>query len=229
MTQHKDQGIDRLYTTLTELKFLNEGEEGKFSGYGSVFNIMDEGGDVVVKGAYKASLKEWKKQKKLPKLLVQHGFGETGLPIGKWLSMEEDDHGLKVEGQLFPPETDTMKQIHMAMKAGELDGLSIGYRVKEFAFGTKPGDPRRTLKAVDLFEVSVVTFPMNTSSRVDKIKSITTIREFEKALREEFGFSHARAKAIAEQGFKASQSLDESDVPSKALSLLQSALSTNPK
>src|SRR5262245_1760553 len=82
---------------LRGLKFAGDDEEaGTFTGYGAVFNNVDAGGDLIVKGAFKETLREWKKERKLPKMLWQHGGGWAGsaadmLPIGKWLSMEEDD------------------------------------------------------------------------------------------------------------------------------------------
>jgi HK97 family phage prohead protease len=226
MHQVKSRKLDHFFTTLDEIKFASA-ESGHFEGYASVFNVVDQGGDLITKGAFRDTLKEWKKLKRLPKLLAQHGFGETSLPVGKWLSMEEDERGLKVTGQLFAPETDTLRLIHQGMKAGELDGLSIGYRVKTFDYGTKPGEPRRTLKAVELFEVSVVTFPMNTSATVSAVKGVPqTIREFEAFLRDAGGFSHAAAKKIAAGGFKdAPQPRDEGEQPS-AGDLLAAAIAT---
>lgn len=198
--QFKERAADYLYSTMTEFKFSDEAA-GVFSGYGSTFGNVDQYGDMIMKGAYKKTLAAWKKEKKLPKMLVQHGFGESGLPVGKWTSMEEDDKGLRVEGKLFPAETELMRHIHMAMKAGELDGLSIGYRAKDFEYGTKPGEPRRTLKGIDLFEVSIVTFPADLNSRVQAVKAadIKTRRDFEKVLRESGLFSKNDAVRLASQ------------------------------
>lgn len=197
MRQYKDKASTYLMSHLTELKFANDA--GSFTGYGSTFGNIDEYGDLIQKGAYKKTLGEWRKSKKMPKMLVQHGYGESGLPIGKWTSMEEDDTGLKVEGQLFAPETELLKMIYMGMKAGELDGLSIGYRATEWVMGSKPGDPRRTLKQIALFEVSIVTFPANLQSRVNTVKAadIRTRRDFEKALRESGLFSRNDATELA--------------------------------
>lgn len=198
-----------------EVKFDSGGATGTFEGYGAVFGNVDAYGDVIQKGAFKDTIRDWKKQKRLPPMLVQHGgwmmSDSDGLPIGKWEAMEEDDTGLRVEGRLINLDTERGKGIYGAMKEGVLDGMSIGYRAKEFALGTKPDEPRRTLKKIDLMEVSVVTFPANGAARVAAIKSavgITTIREFEDFLRDA-GFSNARAKAIASHGFKGSEPRDE--------------------
>jgi len=196
----KERAPEQMFSTLVEFKFLDE-STGVFSGYGSTFNGIDEYGDMILKGAYKKTLADWKKRKRYPKMLVQHGYGESGLPIGKWTSMEEDDKGLKVEGQLFPPETELLKHIKIAMKAGELDGLSIGYRAKDFEYGTQAGQPRRTLKQIDLFEVSVVTFPADLNSRVQTVKAsdIKSRRDFEKVLRDSGLFSKQDAIRVASQ------------------------------
>lgn len=198
--------MDRLRFGL-EVKFAQSAQDGTFSGYASVFDKEDLGGDVIVRGAFRESLADWALKGKLPKMLLHHGGGFLGsasdaVPIGKWTKMSEDSVGLAVEGRLFI-DNDRGKTIYVAMKEGELDGLSIGYRPKEFVLGTKPDEPERTIKSLDLREVSVVLFGMNEHALVDNVKTgPTTIREFEAALRERLGFSCSQAKAIAEHGFK---------------------------
>ena len=201
-----------------EVKFADGGTPGTFEGYGAVFGNIDSYGDVIQKGAFKDTLKDWNKSKKLPPMLVQHGgwmmTDMDALPVGMWEAMSEDDTGLHVKGRLINLDTERGKTIHGAMKEGALDGMSIGYRAKEFSLGTKPDEPRRTLKKIDLMEVSVVTFPANGKARVSAIKSacdIKTIREFEEWLRDAGRFSNAQAKAIASRGFKASDPRDEDD------------------
>lgn len=209
-----------------EVKFaVNEvdAQAGEFSGYGSIFGNEDLVGDVVVKGAFRQTLKDWKKAKKLPSMLFQHGswgMGMENLPIGVWTEMEEDDKGLKVKGRLINLDTERGKSIYGAMKEGVLDGLSIGYKAKEFSWGTKPGEPYRTLKSVDLTEVSLVTIPANPAARVEAFKGasgIKTIRDFEDFLRDAGGFSHSAAKAIASRGFKAAEPRDEDGADLAAL------------
>jgi HK97 family phage prohead protease len=128
-------------------------------------------------GRLRDTLRGWQDKGKFPPMLLQHGGGFLGgaddmLPVGKWTSMEENSKGLKVEGELFALNTERGQYIYEGLKAGSLDGLSIGYRVKEFEQGTKPGEPRRRLKALDLIELSIVTFPMNDKARVGNVKSI---------------------------------------------------------
>lgn len=215
--------MDRLRFDM-EVKFASD-KSGAFSGYGAIFGNVDAGGDMIEKGAFKQTLRAWEDKGKLPPMLLQHGGGFLGsaddmLPVGKWTSMEENSKGLKVEGELFAMNTERGQYIYEGLKAGALDGLSIGYRPKEFVLGTKPGEPRRTLKSVDLVELSIVTFPMNDKARVGAVKSIKTIREFEDFLRDVGGFSHAAAKAIAAGGFKAHPEPRDEDGPGEAIAAL---------
>lgn len=188
-----------------EIKFAGdtEAKAGTFSGYGAVFGNTDSYGDVISKGAFKESLKDWRKRKRLPPMLLQHGgfFGpaEDGIPVGVWTEMSEDDTGLLVKGELFAIDTDKGRYIHEGLKSGALDGLSIGYIAREVAYGKKPEDPPRTLKKLDLREVSIVTFPANEAARVDSAKSIEDIAKLSEAeawLRDEAGLSNTQAVAI---------------------------------
>jgi uncharacterized protein len=194
---------------------------GTFSGYGSIFNHIDLGGDMVAPGAFKASLREWKARGKLPKMFLQHGFGfttEDQIPIGKYTRMEEDEKGLYVEGELFALDTQKGKYIHEGMKAGELDGLSIGYETIDVTYGKKPDEPRRTLKKIKLYEVSPVSFGMNEKALIDSAKSIEglmTISDFEEYLREAGHFSRSQATAFTSR-FKASLRPSDSERPKVA-------------
>jgi hypothetical protein len=117
--------------------------------------------------------------------------------------MKEDDTGLHVEGQLAL-KTAQGSEAYELLKMGALDGLSIGYITQASTIDDKKRV--RTLTDVDLLEVSVVTFPANTSALVQAVKAaerIKTIREFEDFLRDVGGFSSEAAKKIASSGFKA--------------------------
>lgn len=193
-----------------ELK-ADAAEDGvrSFSGYGSVFDTVDSYGDTIVKGAFKDTLKEWKAKSKLPKLLLQHGGGgffsanaDDMVPIGKWDEMKEDSHGLFVRGHLFDLDTDRAKSVYVAMKEKELDGLSIGFRTKKWKYDEDTDI--RTLTEIELWEVSLVTFPANDPARVSSVKSdgeLPTERRFEDFLRDA-GFSRQQAKVIVADGFE---------------------------
>ncbi len=189
-----------------EVKFAESGAAGSFSGYGAVFDQVDAYGDVIAKGAFADTLAKAKSSGRWPAMLSQHGSpfgGPEDMPIGIWTAMQEDEKGLYVEGQLAdtPRGQEAYKLLKMQPRPA-LNGLSIGYVPKEFSLGTQPGEPRRTLKKVDLWEVSLVTFPAIPDARIGAVKSGLTERIAERALRDA-GFSRSEAKAIVAHGFKA--------------------------
>jgi HK97 family phage prohead protease len=195
---------------LTDIKLATDSTKGVFSGYGAVFGNLDAYGEVIQRGAFKKSLREWEALGKLPPMLLQHGGGIFGggaddkTPIGKWDHMEENAKGLRVEGHLFALGTDRGQYIVEGLKEGVLDGLSIGFLTRQAITGTKPDEPRRTLTDIDLKEVSIVTFPANPKARVTGVKSQLTrdeIRELEAALCDT-GLSRRQA-ATAVSAFKA--------------------------
>lgn len=184
---------------ISELKFSEtETETMTFNGYGAVFGNIDAVGDVIKQGAFTDSLTEAKVNQQMPSMLLQHGgpTAEDMTPIGIWEEMTEDSHGLKVKGKLA--NTERGREAYELLKMGAFNGLSIGYTVKEFERRTKPEEPRRTLKSVNLLEVSLVTFPANGKARVHSVKSIDemdSIAEIEKSLRD-VGYSHKEAKKL---------------------------------
>ncbi|WP_066339220.1 HK97 family phage prohead protease [Azohydromonas lata] len=191
---------------LVELKFSGADEkEMTFSGYGAVFGNIDSYGDVIQKGAFADTLRRAKSSGQWPAMLMQHGglLGAEMTPVGIWTDMHEDDTGLFVEGKLAPtPRGSEAYQLLKMTPRPAISGLSIGYLAKEWSVRTRPDEPRRTLKAVDLIEVSLVTNPANPKARVQAVKNDLTIRDAEKALRD-VGFSQSDAKAIVASGFKA--------------------------
>lgn len=129
--------------------------EGRFSGYASVFNRLDSGGDMVMPGAFTQSLR---KRRDRVRLLFQHDPKE---PVGTWESIAEDSHGLLVSGRLVPgvPRADALRRL---IENGALDGLSIGFRTVR---ATRESGHRK-LWQIDLFEISIVTFPMMEDARI---------------------------------------------------------------
>lgn len=180
------------------------GDSGAIVGYGSVFGNVDAGYDVVEQGAFADSLEE----RGLPKMLWGHAWFDP--PIGKWTKAEEDDHGLLLHGEI------NMKmqqgaEVHAALKMDTLDGLSIGYLEQEST--TDKGGVRH-LEKLDLFEVSVVTFPMNELARVDSVKDRighgVTKRELASILRDA-GFSRLQAEALVARGYGGLTQSDSGD------------------
>lgn len=169
------------------------GDTGTFEGYGSIFNITDKGGDIVVPGAFTETLSSQKNAGRLPAMLWQHRQAE---PIGVYTEMEEDAVGLKVKGKLAL-KTARGAEAYELMKMGALSGLSIGYRVRDDSWDRVTGV--RTIKKADLVELSLVTFPMNDASRVSAVKAIEeldSLSEIERHLRDVCGMSKSEATAM---------------------------------
>jgi hypothetical protein len=196
-------------------------EAGDFEGYASIFDVVDQGRDVVAPGAFARSLGAWAAKGRLPALLWQHDATE---PIGVFREMREDGRGLHVAGRLFIDDIPRARQAHALLKAGGLSGLSIGFRTVEADFDEVARV--RRLRELELHEVSLVTFPALDAARVSNVKAgprIATIREFEAFLRDAGGFSNAAAKSIAGGGFKAAAA--PRDEAAELLSLVRAHLS----
>lgn len=128
-------------------------------GYASLFGNCDRGGDIVAKGAYAASLKRLAQEGRGVKMLWQH---DPGQPIGVWDEVREDARGLYVKGRLLEGVA-RAREAAALIAARAIDGLSIGYRTVRAAKNDKG---RRLLQELELWEVSLVTFPMQPSARV---------------------------------------------------------------
>ncbi len=135
---------------------------GEFEGYASLFGIADLGRDVVDRGAFAASLR--KRCASQIKMLWQHDPAE---PLGAWLSVAEDGVGLKVRGRLNLA-VSRAREILALMREGQVDGLSIGFRTEREKTDRKTG--LRHLQKIDLWEISLVTFPMLPQARVTAVK-----------------------------------------------------------
>jgi len=194
--------FERASFGLREVKLASsEAEAMTFEGYGAVFGNVDSYGDVIQPGAFADSLAASHKSGTWPAMLLQHGGWSMGAedmtPIGIWTSLSEDGHGLKVSGKFA--DTARGREAYALLKMDPrpaIDGLSIGYIPKEWAQRSKPEEPRRTLKKVDLLEVSLVTFPANGKARVSAVKSleeIASLADAEAFLREVGGLSKSQA------------------------------------
>lgn len=202
------------------LKIKSVSDSGEFEGYGSVFGVKDSYDDIVLPGAFANTLKQWGEKGSLPALLWQHRMDE---PIGIYTDMKEDETGLYLKGRLLIDDDPLAKRAHAHMKAGSLSGLSIGYILKD-------GEYDRTkaaflLKDLDLWEVSLVTFPANDEARVSEVKSafargdIPTQKSIERVLRD-VGLSRVQAKAFMAEGYQALSPRDVDTV--SALNALKS-------
>lgn len=173
-------------------------DAGEISGYASVFGgEPDSYGDIIAPGAFAASLADLKRRGETPVMLWAH---DMSTPIGRWTELEEDDRGLRVRGHLNL-ESARGRDAHAHLRAGDVSGLSIGYRLAKGAI-EHHGDGTQTLRAIDLREVSVVAIPASRAARITQVKTLGSPRELE-ALLHDGGLSRGAASKIAAAGWQA--------------------------
>jgi uncharacterized protein len=142
--------------------------DGVFRGYASLFGVADLTGDVMLPGAFARTLA--RRGARGVALLYQHDPSE---PIGRWLALEEDAVGLKAVGRLHAG-TARGREVASLVADGILDGLSIGFRTLTARSDGRSG--QRRLAEVDLWEISVVTFPMMPGARIAPEQRAATSR-----------------------------------------------------
>ncbi|WP_316014565.1 HK97 family phage prohead protease [Roseobacter sp. HKCCA0434] len=146
-----------------EVKFCSLGDapeldgETAIAGYASLYGLADQGGDIVQKGAYGAALERLFAKGRNVKMLWQH---DPTRPIGVWDEVREDERGLHVRGRILT-EVAQGREALALLKAGAIDGLSIGYRT----IRAEKSGAGRLLHEIELWEVSLVTFPMLPEAR----------------------------------------------------------------
>lgn len=208
------------------LQIKATGDDGSVEGYGSVFGVRDNYDDVIAPGAFSASLKAHKAEGTMPAMLWQHDACE---PIGVWTEMVEDSKGLRIKGKLA---LDTVrgKEAHALLKLGALNGLSIGFMSKQWTYDRDT--EVRTLTEIDLWEVSLVTFPANDKARVTNVKAadeLATPKDAERALRDA-GYSKSDATAFVSRVMRMGEvrrdSVDSTAVAMKAATRLLDSLTS---
>lgn len=173
--------------------------DGTVEGYASLFGDVDQARDMMMPGAFADTLKA-RGLRRIP-MLFQHDPAE---PIGIWLELREDFRGLYARGKLIP-DVKRAREVLALVREGAIDGLSIGFRTTSGR--VDPKTRVRKLHAVDLWEISIVTFPLLTNARVRAVKGVPQGRRTcaplrplrdERLLRQRPVFSFARAKAERE-------------------------------
>lgn len=154
--------MKRLSFSLTEVKA--EDSTRTVEGFASVFNNLDSYNDIVMPGAFARSIKGRK-----PVMLWQHDSDE---PIGVWDEVDEQQKGLYVKGRIL--ETSMGNDAYTLVKAGAITGMSIGYAAKKWDTDAEKGI--RKLTEVELYEVSLVTFPANERAQITRVKSLENVR-----------------------------------------------------
>jgi HK97 family phage prohead protease len=142
-----------------EVKALTERH---FEGHAAVFGNVDQGGDVVLPGAFARSLTEHQRAGTTPSMFWMH---DAGAVPGVWKTLEEDAKGLHVVGELV--DTALGNELRTLLQTKAVTGLSIGYRSVVVDFDR---EGHRLLKDVELWEVSLVSLPMNPRARVAAVK-----------------------------------------------------------
>jgi len=179
------------------------GDDGVIEGYASVFGNADSGGDSVAPGAFKNSLAA--RPAAQVRMLWQHDPNE---PIGVWEHIAEDARGLLVRGRILGDLARGREALSL-LRAGAIDGLSIGFRTVRARMDERTGI--RMLLEIDLWEISIVTFPMNEAARVADVKQPVTLCDFETFLRDAGGFSRNEARRIAAHGFLSTDAQRDAD------------------
>jgi uncharacterized protein len=181
-----------------------ETAQGEFTGYASVFGRVDLGNDRVAAGAFKKALAA--RGPRGVRMLFQHDPNEV---IGTWQDIREDDTGLFVKGRLNVAVARGREVLEL-IRAGAIDGLSIGFKTVD-AVRDRPGGVRTILEA-DLWEISVVTFPMLPEARVREVKGgngasrpLPSIRDFERWLTRDAGLTRSDARGVIAEGFLATK------------------------
>ncbi|MGI3127664.1 HK97 family phage prohead protease [Nitratireductor sp. PBL-C9] len=175
--------------------------DGTFSGYASLFGRVDLGRDAVERGAFARSLE--KRGAAGVRMLFQH---DPNQPIGTWDELREDARGLLVRGRLALGVA-RAREVWELMRDRALDGLSIGFRTVKAK--TEPKTGVRRIVEADLWEISVVTFPMLPEARVDEVKAegrgapLPTARAFERSLTRDAGLTRREARVVIAKGFGA--------------------------
>lgn len=165
-------------------------DSGRIKGYGAYFGNIDRGMDIIQKGAFSEN-------RRSVKMLYQHDSSKL---LGTWDIVTEDEKGLMVEGDINL-KTTLGRDIYELAKSGALSDMSVGFKTQEYEYDEKSV---RHIKKAELFEVSLVSFPMNEKANILSVKSsdIENERDFEHFLKQA-GFSNKQAKIITNHGFKA--------------------------
>jgi uncharacterized protein len=170
-------------------------DEGVFSGYASLFDRVDLGNDRVAEGAFAKALT--KRGAQGVRMLFQHDPNEV---IGSWLELREDRRGLFVKGRINLG-VKRGREVLELIRAGAIDGLSIGFKTVS---AVKEKSGVRTIKEADLWEISIVTFPMLPEARVSEVKTgreLPTVRTFEHWLTRDAGLTRTQAKRVIAKGY----------------------------
>ena len=176
-----------------EFKASAVADSGEFAGYAAAFGNVDLGGDVILPGAFAKTLSDFKNRSSQPALLWSH---DHSMPIGRILSLQEDQKGLLMQGKLTLA-TRAGSEAYALLKDGAMGGMSIGYSIPDG--GAQYDANTRLLKELDLYEISLVAVPMNPKAQVTAVKAMDckSQRELDSMVRERLGLGAKKARAVS--------------------------------
>jgi HK97 family phage prohead protease len=197
------------------------GDDGAIEGIASAFHVVDSDGDVIHPGAFKASLE--RRGGRSP-LLWQHQSSEP-VGVGEYA---ETEAGLMIRGRLLVDEVAKAREARALAKAGALGGFSVGFMIQR-------AEPRGNGGGLDIFEAdlwetSLVTFPANPQARITSVKAalqdgeLPTVRDFERMLTRDAGFTRSQALTIIRDGFDALAKRDAGDDADDVIKALERAV-----
>ncbi len=194
-SNHMSQyGKIELERKLIDVSIDSVGDDGRFEGYASLFDRVDMSRDIVERGAFAKAIA--RRGAGGVRMLFQH---DPAQPIGAWTSLAEDEYGLKVRGRLSPG-SNKAREVRALIRDGALDGLSIGFKVARGRTDPKTGI--RHIREADLWEISVVTFPMQEGARISlNGEGLPTTREFERWLTRDARLTRKEARHVVSHGF----------------------------
>jgi len=207
MADRDEARAARVESKFTALDLKSVSIDGAFEGYASLFEREDLGRDIIVRGAFAESLA--KRGSRGVRMLFQH---DPAQPIGVWDEIVEDRKGLLARGRLTP-DVSRAREVLALMRAGAIDGLSIGFKAEKARRDARTGI--RRLEKVDLWEISVVTFPMLPDARIASVKArpfaarLPTEKELARWLARDAGLTRSEARALMLSGLKGLRALRE--------------------
>ena len=172
-------------------------DDGLFSGYGSVFGVLDSKNDIIMPGAYAEVLKSGAP---VP-VYVNHGWLRGDLPVGTWADLKEDGRGLYGQAGLVM-QMPSAVNAYWGMKSGLVTGLSVAIIPDSKATERRSDGARVIHRIKAMKEISIVTEPANDESRIvdvkfkDELEQVETVRDFERLLRDVGAFDQAAAKLL---------------------------------
>lgn len=181
---------------------------GTVAGLAAAFDELNAYGERIKFGAFGPTLAAHEKRGTAPAMLLQH---DHRMPVGRWTKLQETPEGLWVEGRVSAA-TEESRKARSLLTERLVDGLSIGFTA---SVAKRGDDGVKVIEKIELYEISFVAVPAAPSARVREVRSYSSLRDFETALRDDMGLSKAAARAVAARGWKGISSAQDSHDPAE--------------